>query len=113
MNDTHHGSCLCGAVRYEVHGGFESFFLCHCGRCRKGTGSAHAANLFASNAAIVWLSGESRVKTFRVAGTRHERSFCSECGSSQEKAKCANCQAELAPGAKFCPECGTKTEEAV
>jgi hypothetical protein len=69
-------------VRFEVRGDFERFFLCHCGRCRKGTGSAHAANLFASNAAIVWLSGENRVKTFRVAGTRHERSFCSECGSA-------------------------------
>ena len=82
MNDTHRGSCLCGAVRFEVRGNFERFFLCHCRRCRKGTGSAHAANLFASNAAIVWLLGEHQVKTFRVAGTRHERSFCSECGSA-------------------------------
>lgn len=82
MNDTHRGSCLCGAVRFEVRGTFERFFLCHCGRCRKGTGSAHAANLFASTAAIVWLSGEGQVKTFCVAGTRHQRSFCSECGSA-------------------------------
>src|SRR6478735_1057592 len=27
--------------------------------------------------------------------------FCSECGASQEKPRCAQCQHELAPGAKF------------
>ena len=35
-----------------------------------------------------------------------------ECGATQEKEKCSNCQFELAAGAKFCPECGTKTEAA-
>ena len=44
------------------------------------------------------------------ANLREGAKFCSECGSSQEKAKCGNCQYELAAGAKFCPECGTKTE---
>ena len=78
----HVGSCLCGEVRFEVIGDFERFFLCHCGRCRKDTGSAHAANLFSSTAKIRWLSGEAKVKTFRVPSTRHEKSFCSECGSA-------------------------------
>ncbi|NEX91681.1 GFA family protein [Caulobacter sp. 17J65-9] len=76
------GACLCGAVRFEVLGGFEAFFLCHCARCRKGTGSAHAANLFASGAELTWLSGRGNVKSFRVPGTRHERSFCTECGAA-------------------------------
>ena len=78
----HLGSCLCGEVRFEIVGAFERFFLCHCGRCRKGTGSAHAANLFSSNAKVHWLSGEAKIKTFRAPATRHERSFCSECGSA-------------------------------
>ncbi len=82
MINKHLGSCLCGAVRFEVLGDFERFFLCHCGRCQKDTGSAHAANLFSSTAAIKWLSGEAKVKTFRVPSTRHEKSFCSECGSA-------------------------------
>ena len=82
MNNTHTGSCLCGEVRFEVLGDFEHFFLCHCGRCRKDTGSAHAANLFSSTATLRWVSGESRVRTFRVPATRHERSFCSACGSA-------------------------------
>ena len=76
------GSCLCGAVSFRISGDFESFFLCHCTRCRKDTGSAHAANLFSTTAAIVWLSGEDCIKTYRVPATRHEKSFCTECGSA-------------------------------
>lgn len=82
MNNKHSGSYLCGDVRFEVTGDFERFFLCHCGRCRKDTGSAHAANLFSSTATLHWLSGEDKVRTFRVPATRHERNFCSTCGSA-------------------------------
>lgn len=82
MTNTHSGSCLCGAVRFEITGAFAQFFWCHCGRCRKDTGSAHAANLFAPGGEIAWLSGQAKVKTFRVDGARHQRSFCSECGSA-------------------------------
>jgi hypothetical protein len=39
MTTRHYGSCLCGAVRFEVEGSFECFFLCHCSFCRKDTGS--------------------------------------------------------------------------
>ena len=82
MSARYVGSCLCGEVRFEVLGDFESFFLCHCGRCQKDTGSAHAANLFSSTASINWLSGQGKIKAFRVPSTRHEESFCSECGSA-------------------------------
>ena len=78
----HVGSCLCGEVRFEIVGDFERFFLCHCGRCRKDTGSAHAANLFSSTAKVRWLSGQAKIKIFYVPLTRHEKSFCSECGSA-------------------------------
>ena len=40
------GGCLCGAIKYTVHGPFLRFLHCHCARCRKVTGSAHATNLF-------------------------------------------------------------------
>jgi hypothetical protein len=75
------GSCLCGEVRFEVAGEFERFFLCHCGRCRKGTGSAHAANLFSTTAKLTWLAGEAKVRSFNVPSSRHGRSFCADCGS--------------------------------
>lgn len=82
MTETTHGSCQCGSVRFRIDGAFESFFLCHCGRCRKDTGSAHGANLFASSARLEWLAGEAQVRTYRVPDTRHEKSFCATCGSA-------------------------------
>ncbi|SHE40213.1 Uncharacterized conserved protein [Mariniphaga anaerophila] len=78
----HRGSCLCGEVVFEVDGDFENFLLCHCKRCRKDTGSAHAANMFSSTAKLKWLSGENNVKTFRLKSTQHMRSFCAVCGSA-------------------------------
>lgn len=82
MSTQHDGSCLCGAVRFRVHGVFERFYLCHCAHCRKDTGSAHAANLFSTSARIEWLSGRDAVATYNVPGTRHTRCFCSICGSA-------------------------------
>lgn len=78
----HSGSCLCATVRFEIDGDFERFFLCHCGHCRKDTGSAHAANLFSGTARLRWLSGEDKVTQYTLPSTRHSRSFCSICGSA-------------------------------
>lgn len=83
MNTTHHtGSCLCGKIRFEITGGFESFYLCHCERCRKDTGSAHASNLFSTSSKIEWVSGLESVQVFNLPTTRHVRSFCLVCGSA-------------------------------
>lgn len=76
------GSCLCGTVKFEVQGCFDSFYLCHCKRCRKDTGSAHAANLFSSSAKLTWQSGLEAVTSFSLPGTLHARSFCKLCGSA-------------------------------
>jgi hypothetical protein len=82
MSDKHLGSCLCEAVRFEVEGDFEQFYLCHCEHCRKDTGSAHAANLFSSTAKLNWLSGADQVRVFNLPSTRHRHCFCSVCGSA-------------------------------
>ncbi|MDQ8194881.1 GFA family protein [Coraliomargarita sp. SDUM461004] len=76
------GSCLCGRVTFEVVGDFDNFYLCHCSRCRKDTGSAHAANLFSSTAKLKWLSGADSVSNFTLENTQHSKSFCSACGSA-------------------------------
>ena len=80
--NTYSGSCLCKKVAFEISGEFKGFFLCHCSRCRKESGSAHAANLFSKTAKFHWVSGEDNVKTFRLAGTRYAKSFCVSCGSA-------------------------------
>jgi hypothetical protein len=79
---THAGSCLCGQVKFEIEGDFDRFFFCHCQRCRKGTGSAHAANLFSSTAKVTWLSGQDRIFQYNVPDSRHSRAFCADCGSA-------------------------------
>ncbi|MZR63357.1 GFA family protein [Alcanivorax sp. DP30] len=76
------GSCLCGTVKFEVKGSFDSFYLCHCRYCQKDTGSAHAANLFSQSASLIWHSGADGVTSFSLPGTRHSKSFCKACGSA-------------------------------
>lgn len=113
MSKSFSGSCLCGDVEFEISGRFESFFLCHCSRCRKGTGSAHAANLFTSTAKITWVKGEDQVTSFQVPNTRHSRSFCSRCGSALPRvqmngnlivvpAGCLDSSVDIRPNAHIC-----------
>lgn len=75
------GSCLCGEVKFDISDNFESFYLCHCSRCRKATGTVHGANLFATEVTLNWIQGQELVKTFNLPNTRFTKSFCTECGS--------------------------------
>lgn len=76
------GSCLCGQVAYEIEGSLDGFYLCHCSRCRKISGTAHAANIFSKGATLKWVSGEMNQKMYNLEGTRFVRNFCITCGSS-------------------------------
>jgi len=77
------GSCLCGEVHYEITGSLGVFQYCHCSRCRKFTGSAHAANIIVAPNQFEWLQGEEYLGRFEVADARHfATSFCTQCGSS-------------------------------
>lgn len=75
------GSCLCGGITFQIDGEIDDFFLCHCSRCRKGTGSVHASNLIVRNAKLVWKSGKEKRNIYKVPSSLHTRSFCSVCGS--------------------------------
>lgn len=82
MSEPMRGSCLCGAVQFEVTAAFEKFYWCHCSRCRKETGSAHASNLFTAPQAVRWLRGRETLKRFDLATAKSfSRAFCSECGA--------------------------------
>lgn len=76
------GSCLCGAVQYEVVGEATRFYHCHCSRCRKATGTGHASNLFLQPATLKWLAGEDQVRAFKpLDAKRFTNQFCLVCGS--------------------------------
>jgi hypothetical protein len=77
------GSCACGDVRYEVFGPFLAFQYCHCSRCRKASGSAHAANLFVPTAQFAWTAGEAQVRRFDLPTAKYwSHCFCDRCGSA-------------------------------
>ena len=59
------GSCLCGAIRYEISGELKRFYHCHCQRCRKATGTGHATNILLKPDSVHWSSGEDLLKSFR------------------------------------------------
>jgi len=84
------GSCLCGAVKFEVQGELDSFYLCHCHHCQKDTGSVHSANIFSASAKLNWLAGADAVTTYTLPGTRHSKSFCKLCGSALPNNQIAN-----------------------
>ncbi len=77
------GSCLCGKVSYSLTGDMGIFQYCHCSRCRKFTGSAHASNLFARPDEFTWISGEELVQQYEPEDTKYfATAFCKTCGSS-------------------------------
>jgi hypothetical protein len=77
------GSCLCGAVHYEVSGEAQRFYHCHCQRCRKATGTGHGSNLLVTpHTSITWRQGEALLARYKVPeAERFFNCFCSRCGS--------------------------------
>ncbi|MDH4049100.1 MAG: GFA family protein [Gammaproteobacteria bacterium] len=76
------GACLCGSVRYEISGDVQSFFHCHCSRCRKATGTGHASNVILKPDSAAFTQGESLISSYPVPGAKRFRTvFCSNCGS--------------------------------
>jgi hypothetical protein len=76
------GSCLCGEVRFEIKPPLSGFRYCHCSRCRKATGGAHAANIFLPESQFAWLAGEALIRRFDLPGAkRFAVCFCMQCGT--------------------------------
>ena len=72
------GGCVCGAIRYHVHGQPTNSMICHCQTCRKAAGAP----------VVAWLTFPFARFSF-VCGTLTEfrssppvvRTFCSLCGT--------------------------------
>jgi len=79
MTAVHTGSCLCGAVRYEVRGLLRDSIACHCSQCRKTSGHYWSATQ-AKTADLHLLEGRG-LRWFRSSGIA-QRGFCQHCGSS-------------------------------
>jgi len=74
------GSCLCGAVAYEVDAETGPIVHCHCETCRKAHGSAFSSVSSVPRSAFRWARGEDVLRGSESSSgkTRH---FCTRCGS--------------------------------
>jgi hypothetical protein len=72
------GSCLCGAVTFEVAGALPGPDACHCSQCRKSSGH-YFASTDVPRAALA-VAGAEHVTWYR-SSDKVRRGFCSVCGS--------------------------------
>ncbi len=72
------GSCLCGAVRFDVAGDLPPPSVCHCSQCRKQSGHTWSSTDVPS--ADVTIRGADAVRWFR-SSPGAQRGFCGTCGS--------------------------------
>lgn len=73
------GGCLCGAVRYEVHGRLRPIVMCHCTQCRRSTGhflastaARHSDFRLLADQGLEWYPSSPQAR----------RGFCRRCGST-------------------------------
>jgi len=73
------GSCLCGGVKFTVHGDVKETDICHCGMCRRQNGGGpYYATQFKGG---VTIDPSKTLKWYK--GSEHgERGFCDQCGAS-------------------------------
>jgi len=75
----HKGSCLCGAVAFEVTGDLPAPDACHCSQCRKSSGHYFVSTDVPRKA--VTIQGGENVTWYR-SSEKVRRGFCRICGSS-------------------------------
>ena len=89
------GSCLCGAVAFEVDKIPESYRACHCNACRKSGG--HYWSAFSVDNADFRFTEDRGLKWYRSSDWA-ERGFCKECGASLFFKPLGKDIIEMAPG---------------
>jgi hypothetical protein len=68
--------------RLYSFGKFAEIVFCWWGDACMLKGGGVDNNLFSTKATVNWEVGEAKIKTFRLFGSRHIKSFCSDCGSA-------------------------------
>lgn len=75
----HQGSCLCGAIRFEINAELHSPDACHCLHCRKHSGHYWASTDVSRTS--LSIHGEENI-TWYASSEKVRRGFCKTCGSS-------------------------------
>lgn len=79
LKPTTKGSCLCGAVQFEIHGSLRDSIACHCSQCRKSSGHYWSATRCLR--ADLHLVQDKGLAWYR-SSEHAQRGFCRHCGSS-------------------------------
>ena len=74
------GSCLCGAIAFEVDGPIAGIGQCHCSLCRKVSGAAGNAVFIVGKRRFRWTRGEESTQRF-VLRNDWGTVRCTTCGS--------------------------------
>src|SRR3990172_12198010 len=74
------GRCACGALRYQIDAAPLAMYHCHCGQCRRASGSAFATNILVKSESFELTAGEAALASFESSPGKR-RYFCSRCGS--------------------------------
>lgn len=72
------GSCLCGAVWFEIEGELAPPDACHCSQCRRQSGHYWASTDIDKDRIVI--HGSEAVRWYQ-ASEKVRRGFCSTCGS--------------------------------
>lgn len=76
-----HASCLCGAVKLRLPDSFDYMGNCHCGECRKFSGSDYASVGGLDGDKVEIVKGGDAIARFQKS-EETSLAFCRHCGSS-------------------------------
>lgn len=78
--DALRGSCLCGAVKFEIATPLITMGNCHCTNCQKQHGTAFATYCQTDKAGFRVLEGHDHIRHY-ASSEFAERGFCGTCGT--------------------------------
>lgn len=73
------GSCLCGAVNYQISQNIGDIVHCHCIKCRKAHGAAFSSVAKIDDKSFS-ITGKEKLNRYQSSPGK-TRCFCSNCGS--------------------------------
>jgi hypothetical protein len=75
------GSCLCGAVRFELDERPTDAGYCHCTRCQRRTGTAASPQARVDGRSFHLTAGGDSLGVWRHPDGGFEKCFCRNCGA--------------------------------
>ena len=75
------GSCLCGAVAFQVGLPTVACLHCHCSMCRRNHGAGYVTWVAAGAFGFEVTAGEDQLTVYQ-SSTHGTRTFCTVCGTS-------------------------------